>query len=243
MRRCLPLFVVALCAGATRLAVSQQAPDPAARAAELGAAPPTAPSAPPSEPVRTVALHRLDERGLALDGHDPVAYFADGGGRAVPGDKRITRTFKGATYRFASEAHAQAFMADPARYEPAFGGWCAWAMAESGERVSVDPRSFLIREGRLLLFYDGLFADTRARWTEKESAAGARSSAAAAPPSDAARQAEVSPSSPLMAAADAAWRKLSGEEPRRPAPAAEAGAPGGRDGRGPESRVEATGPR
>jgi len=49
------------------------------------------------------------------------------------------------------------------RWVPAYGGWCAWAMAD-GEPVDVDPERFLVDDGRLFLFYDGLWGDTLVRW-------------------------------------------------------------------------------
>ena len=75
----------------------------------------------------------------------------------------------GATFRFASAEHRDAFVADPARFAPAYGGWCAWAIADGeGALVEVDPESFLIQDGRLLLFYDGWFADTRGMWLAED---------------------------------------------------------------------------
>lgn len=103
------------------------------------------------------------QEGVALHGFDPVGYFA---GAAQPGDPARTATHEGVIYRFSSDAHREAFRADPARYVPAYGGWCAWAMLD-GDRVDVDPRSFLVVEGRLLLFYKGLLGDTRAKWIER----------------------------------------------------------------------------
>lgn len=111
--------------------------------------------------------HNVGSGGLALEGYDPVAYFPAGGGAARLGDPAITTERDGLTYRFATEANRQRFLADPAHYLPAYGGWCAWAMVD-GERVAVDPESWLIEEGRLLLFYDGLFGDTRRQWLEAD---------------------------------------------------------------------------
>ena len=94
-------------------------------------------------PVHDRALDNLGEHGLALQGYDPVAYFPEGGGEPRQGRAEFSVTLRGATYRFADARHKQLFLDDPRRYEPAFGGWCAYAMAE-GDRVSIDPESFLI---------------------------------------------------------------------------------------------------
>lgn len=113
----------------------------------------------------------LSKKGLALEGYDPVAYFPDHGGKATEGKESITVTQRGVTYRFASEENRKAFLEKPARYEPQYGGWCAWAMAENdggkGEKVDVDPKSFTVENDRLFVFYDGFFADTRKKWKEK----------------------------------------------------------------------------
>ncbi|MDP0496749.1 MAG: YHS domain-containing (seleno)protein [Verrucomicrobiota bacterium JB024] len=102
--------------------------------------------------------------GLALQGYDPVAYFS---GQPAKGKPALSTTYKGVTYRFANAENKGIFEKDPARYEPAYGGWCAWAMAEDGSKVSIDPESYKIVDGRLLLFYNGFWADTRKQWNQK----------------------------------------------------------------------------
>jgi len=114
-------------------------------------------------PLEQLNLH---SSGLALDGYDPVAYFPEGGSLAVEGSKQLFVTIRGATYRFHSKKNRELFLEDPEKFEPAYGGWCAFAMAK-GEKVEVDPESFLIEKGHLLVFYDGLFADTRKSWLKK----------------------------------------------------------------------------
>ena len=103
------------------------------------------------------------ERGVALDGYDPVSYF-----RGAPAKGAAARllTHLGVVYHFSSDENREAFAADPARYEPAYGGWCAWAMID-GEKVEPDPKTFKIVDGRLLLFYNGLLGDTLAKWNAR----------------------------------------------------------------------------
>jgi YHS domain-containing protein len=91
-----------------------------------------------------------DRRGLALDGYDPVAYFTEH--RAVRGDAALARTHEGTTYYFASSANRDAFAADPARYLPQFGGFCAWAVSR-GYTAPVDPQAWRVVDGRLYLNY------------------------------------------------------------------------------------------
>ncbi len=114
------------------------------------------------ETVDARADYNLDE-GLALAGHDPVAYFPEGGGAPLEGKRELGVRHAGITYRFASKENRELFLSSPTRYEPAYGGWCAWAMRE-GDKVEVDPESFLVQDERLLLFYDGFLADTRKKW-------------------------------------------------------------------------------
>jgi YHS domain-containing protein len=112
---------------------------------------------------RDVTHFNLGKLSLALAGYDPVAYFAEGGGKPAKGEAKFELVHDGVRYRFASEAHKALFVKNPAQYEPTYGGWCAFAMAER-KKVEVDPESFVVREGRLFLFYDGWFNDTRAKW-------------------------------------------------------------------------------
>jgi hypothetical protein len=94
---------------------------------------------------------------LAVDGYDVVAYFEEG--RARLGDPAFESRHDGLVYRFASQENLGRFAADPERYEPAFGGWCALAMGVDPEkygfgqsRFPADAESFLVVGDRLLLF-------------------------------------------------------------------------------------------
>jgi YHS domain-containing protein len=102
---------------------------------------------------------------LAIEGYDPVAYLEER--KAVPGDKNFESSFKGIVYRFASAANRDRFNVDPAKYLPACGGWCATAMAK-GEKVEIDPKNFKVTNGRLFLFYKGLFGNAINDWNKDE---------------------------------------------------------------------------
>ncbi|MEM9419040.1 MAG: YHS domain-containing (seleno)protein [Planctomycetota bacterium] len=110
-----------------------------------------------------------DKRGLAIKGYDPVAYFPEYGGEPTKGKKDLAVEHAGATYRFASEANRKVFLSDPEAYAPAYGGWCAYAMAE-GETVRVDPKRYEFHEGRVYLFYRDWFTDTLKPWQEDRDA-------------------------------------------------------------------------
>jgi YHS domain-containing protein len=104
----------------------------------------------------------LDKSGVILQGYDPVTYFKSGDPQK--GDSKIQTKVDGATYLFATEANKQEFLKEPKKFVPQFGGWCAYAVADSKSKVDVDPKSFIIQDGRLLLFYKGLWGNTREKW-------------------------------------------------------------------------------
>lgn len=90
----------------------------------------------------------VDRNGLALQGYDPVAYFTDA--KPTKGDAGITATYRGAVYRFASTANKDLFEKDPAKYEPQFGGFCAYAVSIN-KTAAIDPNFWEIVDGRLIL--------------------------------------------------------------------------------------------
>jgi len=101
--------------------------------------------------------------GVAIQGYDPVSYFQDGPRK---GESGLTETHNGVEYHFANQANKEAFAANPERYAPEYGGWCAYAMLE-GDKVDVDPRRYKIIDGKLYLFYDGFWGNTLKKWNEK----------------------------------------------------------------------------
>jgi YHS domain-containing protein len=91
------------------------------------------------------------ENGVAIRGADAVAYHTEG--RPVAGRAEFTHAWRGPTWRFASAENRDRFAADPERYAPAYGGFCAWAVAQ-GYTAPIDPAAWRIVEGRLYLNYD-----------------------------------------------------------------------------------------
>ncbi|MBN8246134.1 MAG: YHS domain-containing protein [Verrucomicrobia bacterium] len=96
------------------------------------------------------SLLNLDREGVAIQGCDPVAYFVLKA--PVKGKPEFTSEFHGAKYRFHSARNKEAFDADPAKYEPRFGGYCAFGVSK-GRLVEIDVNAFQIVDGRLLLQY------------------------------------------------------------------------------------------
>lgn len=108
------------------------------------------------------------EKGIAINGYDPVAYFTQN--KAVKGSKDLAVSHQGVTYYFSSLTNKEAFKLNPSKYEPEYGGWCAYAMGQHGEKVSVDPGTFKILNGRLYLFYNKYFTNTLKDWNKNEPA-------------------------------------------------------------------------
>lgn len=110
---------------------------------------------------------------IALDGYDTVAFFTDS--KPVHGSPDHQAVYQGATYLFASEEHRKAFAADPARYAPQFGGFCAYGAAVNA-LFPVDVSTWQIRDGKLYLNlnpdilqafnadFDGNLSKARANW-------------------------------------------------------------------------------
>ena len=112
----------------------------------------------------------LNDEGVILGGYDPVAYFPEGKkeGKPVKGKAEFQTKVGEVTYWFSSEANKVKFLADPKHYEPQYGGWCAYAVADSKSKVDSNPKSFIIQDNRLLVFYDGIWGDTRDKWLNND---------------------------------------------------------------------------
>ena len=123
----------------------------------IAAAPAAPKAAPKAGPVNA-------EGGLALAGHDPVAYFTES--RATPGRADLTAAHDGATYRFASTANRDAFRANPEQYLPQYGGYCAFGLAR-GYKAAIEPAAFTIANGRLYLNYNAAIQD---QWRRQQAA-------------------------------------------------------------------------
>lgn len=98
--------------------------------------------------------------GLAVHGFDVVAYFTDA--KPAQGDAKFSATHGDATYRFASQANLDAFKANPGKYTPAFGGYCAYGVAV-GAKFDGDPRYWKIVDGKLYL---NLSSEVQEAWNK-----------------------------------------------------------------------------
>ena len=91
-------------------------------------------------------LKKVRLNNVILKGYDPLAYFKQG--KAVRGSPFITSTYNGSTYLFASREDKAEFDKSPAKFEPQYGGYCAYSMSK-GERHDIDPKAFHIYKGKL----------------------------------------------------------------------------------------------
>jgi hypothetical protein len=115
------------------------------------------------------AVENANDRGLALAGYDPVAYFD---GVARPGRENLEVSHRGLRYHFADEVNQRRFLEDPDHFLPQYGGWCAFGMGVQGhlnleaERYPVDPTSFEVVDDKLYLFFRSPRFEVRKAWLE-----------------------------------------------------------------------------
>ena len=136
-----------------------------------------------SEYFRNVSEYNL-ENGIGLKGYDPVSYFEEGGGEPLKGSEAIALEHEGVIYFFANEDNLDTFLKDTEKYEPTYGGYCAYAMAR-GSKIDINPKLFILN-GRRAHF----FVNNRAKRNFARDIAGDERKA------------------------DDNWREISGEEPR-----------------------------
>jgi len=104
-------------------------------------------------------------KNIAIEGYDPISYF---NGKPQKGTVAYSYAYEGITYHFVNAANLAKFKQNPASYEPQYGGWCAYAMGNSGQKVEVDPETYKIINGKLYLFYNHLFNNTLNTWNKNE---------------------------------------------------------------------------
>lgn len=103
-----------------------------------------------AQPPRKVSEYNL-QNGVGLMGFDPVAVFPEGGGVAKQGSSSLSLVYLQVTYHFATQQNRDLFMQQPEKFEPTYGGWCAYAMA-SGSKVDIQPQLFTIHGNRAHFF-------------------------------------------------------------------------------------------
>ena len=109
--------------------------------------------------------NNVPSTGLALEGYCPVCYLA--ANKAAKGNPNFSYDHDGVTYWFVSAEVRDTFIADPDKYVPAYGGWCAVGMA-TGQRFPVDPTNFKIVDGRIMLFLKNASVDAVDIWNKNQ---------------------------------------------------------------------------
>jgi YHS domain-containing protein len=106
----------------------------------------------------------VDSNGIAAKGADVVAYYGlKAGDGAVMGSPDFTYEWKGATWQFANSENLETFKADPEKYAPKYGGYCAYAIGID-KLYGIDPNSWTVHDGRLYLNAD---SGTQKKWLAK----------------------------------------------------------------------------
>jgi len=106
------------------------------------------------------------QKGIAISGFDPVSYFTQN--KAIKGAPQFSVTSESVIYHFSSASNKDLFLKDTKKYEPQYGGWCAYAMGATGEKVEVDPETFKVVNGKLYLFYHSWLNNTLSKWNQDE---------------------------------------------------------------------------
>ena len=107
------------------------------------------------DPIYTSLLSNV-----AIKGYDPVAYFDQS--KPVKGSSKHKFEWMGAEWRFSSEKNRDAFAADPERWAPQYGGYCAWAVSQ-GYTAGIDPAAWTVVGEKLYLNYS---KKVQAQWEE-----------------------------------------------------------------------------
>jgi YHS domain-containing protein len=94
----------------------------------------------------------------AINGYDTVAYFTVG--KPVKGLDSLIYEWMGAKWKFSTQANLDLFRANPDKYAPQYGGYCAYGVAQDS-LVKVEPDQFTVRDGKLYLNYD---AEVQTKW-------------------------------------------------------------------------------
>lgn len=110
-----------------------------------------------AEPINTLEKNGLfgyKASGIAIRGYDTVAYFTQGA--PAMGLESLSTDWEGATWRFSTQEHLELFEADPVKYAPQYGGYCAYGVAQDG-LVKIEPENWSIVDDKLYLNYNNKF--------------------------------------------------------------------------------------
>jgi YHS domain-containing protein len=104
------------------------------------------------------------KKGFVANGFDVVSYFNQSPER---GKKKFVVEYDGVKFKFSSTENLEKFKKTPQKFTPQYGGFCAYAIGKNGEKVTINPKTFEIREGKLYLFYNAWGANTLDLWNKE----------------------------------------------------------------------------
>lgn len=128
----------------------------------------------PQAHAKSDEIYTSWRNNLSAGGYDVVSYHS---GAPLEGSADISTSWKGAQWYFVTKVNLETFLSDPEKYAPAYGGYCAWALAEN-KLAKGDPKHWSLKEGRLYLNYnkkikarwlsdvDGFIAKSDANWPQ-----------------------------------------------------------------------------
>lgn len=104
------------------------------------------------------------KKDFIANGYDVVAYFNN---EAKVGNKLFVSEFDGIRFKFSSKKNLDSFNKNPEKYIPQYGGYCAYAVALKSSKVSINPETFKIDDGKLYLFYNAWGTNTLELWQKE----------------------------------------------------------------------------
>ena len=104
------------------------------------------------------------KKGAIASGYDVVSYFSN---EAKKGNDNYIANYDGAMFYFSSKENLNLFKKTPSKYIPQYGGYCAYAIGLKGKKVSINPKTFEIRDGKLYLFYNSWGTNTLNLWKKE----------------------------------------------------------------------------
>ena len=104
------------------------------------------------------------KKGYIAEGYDVISYFNK---KPLEGNKKYQTIYDGVKFKFSSEKNLALFKENPTKYIPQYGGYCAYAIGKTGEKVGINPKTFEIRDGKLYLFYNSWGTNTLKLWLKE----------------------------------------------------------------------------
>lgn len=115
----------------------------------------------------TIFSQQIDyntKKGYVAEGYDVVSYFTNN--KPLKGKNTFKTDFDGAKFKFSSAKNLELFKANPKKYIPQYGGYCAYAVAAKKTKMYIDAEAYEVRDGKLYLFYSSWLSNKLDDWKE-----------------------------------------------------------------------------